>query len=154
MADKKNSMLALEHFKDMIQPQKILMEQFEEVLTTFKHLNLYGVNIKISPNLIFRFTSNGKKEIGAYKIHTSKSKPFSNSQSKVVATLLYQFLSEHVAEEDEYVNPELCFCLDIFAGTTINSGSRISVDMRNIKKICTELPKKWDGVVQGKNFAA
>lgn len=44
IADKKNSMLALEHFKNMILPKKIIMEQFEEVSTTFKHLNLYGIN--------------------------------------------------------------------------------------------------------------
>jgi hypothetical protein len=142
--DRKNSILALEQFKEMVLPEKIIRNELEEVKTTFKYINLYGVNIKISPNLIFRITINGKKEIGACKIYTAKGKPFSNSQSKVIATLLYQFLSEHVAKEDEYVNPELCFCVDVFAGTTINSGSRISVDMKNIKFICAEIPRKWD----------
>lgn len=154
ISDKENSSIALNRFKELILPKQILENELELISTKSKHFTLFGVRIKISPNLIFRINIDGVNHIGACKIHISKGKPFSNKQSKIVATLLYQFLSNHVAEEDDYVNPELCFCLDPFAGTTINSYSKITVDMKIIKQLCSEIPKKWDIVVQEQNFAA
>jgi len=116
-------------------------------------LNFNGVTILISPNIIFRITIAGVKHIGACKIHVSKGKPFSNKQSKVVATLLNQYLSNCVVSEDEEVNPELCFCLDPFAGTTINSYSRILVDMNVVKQICEEITQTWVGNQNQTNVA-
>ena len=104
-----------------------------------KHINFHGITVKVSPNVIFRVNVDGVKHIGACKIHTSKGKKFSTKQSKLVAAVLELYLSNCVAAEDEYVNPVLCFCLDPFAGTTINSNSKIGLDMAEVKLMCEEI---------------
>lgn len=150
--DQKVNIAILERFKEMSFPKVIIGKKLEKIHTEYTTMPFYGVNIKIVPTLIFRININGKKHIGACMVHSSQKSPFTVTQSKIVATLLYQFLSYCIAQEDEYVNPELCFCIDPYAGTTINSNSHFSVDMKNIKKICSELPKNWYIAVQA--FAA
>ncbi|OFY90175.1 MAG: hypothetical protein A3K10_15155 [Bacteroidetes bacterium RIFCSPLOWO2_12_FULL_31_6] len=142
--DKVNSITALEKFKTMLLPSHLVENKLEAVKTKVKYLPIYGVNIKVSPNLIFRTTINGQKVIGAFKIHTSKGKPFGHQQSALVAQLINQFLSTYVAEEDEFVDPQLCFCIDVFAGTTINSSSKIGYNMKQIIDVCKQIPKLWD----------
>jgi hypothetical protein len=145
ISDRINSITALENYRNMLFPKLITENKLEIIRAKQKHLNFNGITIKISPNIIFGIMIDGVKHIGACKIHVSKGKPFSNKQSKVVATLLNQYLSNCVAGEDEYVNPELCFCLDPFAGTTINSFTKILVDMKIIKEVCEEIKKNFGG---------
>lgn len=153
ISDRINSITALQNYQNMLLPKLITENKLELITAKQKHLKFNGITIKISPNIIFRIVIDGVKHIGACKIHVSKGKPFSNKQSKVVATLLYQYLSNCVAEEDEFVNPELCFCLDPFAGTTINSYSKILVDMKIIKEVCEEINKSLGDAQNQKNVA-
>lgn len=127
-------------FSDVLKNQKL-----ERVKFKMKILNIYGVNIKISPNLIYRVENNGKKVIGALKVHLSKGKPFTHRQSALVAQLLHQYLS-NFANEDEIVDPQLCICIDPFAGTTISASNKIKLDMKEIKLLCKEIPIIWDQV--------
>ncbi len=153
ISDRKNSLIALESYQNMLLPKLITENKLELIKAKQTFLNFNGITIKISPNIIFRITIDGVKHIGACKIHVSKGKPFSNKQSKVVATLLNQYLSNCVAAEDEYVNPEFCFCLDPFAGTTINSFSKILLDMKVIKDVCDEINKSLGGAQNQINVA-
>jgi hypothetical protein len=137
----KNSILALTNFKEMILPDLIKDNSLEIVKADQKYLNLYGVHIIIAPNILFRITIDNNKYLGAVKFHISKEKKFSVNQSKLVASLIYQYLSNVVAEEDDIVLPELCLCMDAFAKTTVNSFTRIKYDMSQIKKACDEILK-------------
>ncbi len=143
--DKDNSILALERYKKLNLPDVISNGRIQKVMTKAKYLPIYGVNIKVSPNLIFRTVIDGQKTIGAIKLHVSKGKPFNRRQSALVAQLLNQFLSNFVVEEDEVVDPQLCICIDPFAGTTISAFNKINLDMKELKMICSEiLPAIWD----------
>ena len=144
--DRVNSIIVLNKYKDMLLPKLITENKLEVIIPKQKHLNYNGITINIAPNIIFGFDVDGIKHIGACKIHISKEKSFSNKQSKLVATLLELYLSNCVAGENDYVNPQLCFCLDPFAGTTINSNSRISLDMNVVKEICEEIKREVGGV--------
>lgn len=148
--DNINSIEALNKFKQMALNSIITTNELEIVKTKEKYFKYNGIEINVSPNLIFRVVIDGKKHIGACKIHVSKGKPFSNKQSKLVANIIEQFLSNCVAAEDEYVNPLLCFCLDPFAGTTINSNSRVSIDMKQLKAICDNIAARFDDLEKRK----
>lgn len=145
--DRKNSMVALENFKKMLLPDSIKKNKIEIIKPKQKHLNYNDISIIISPNIVFRVIIDGVKYIGACKIHISKGKVFSNKQSKLVANLLEQYLSNCVAEEDEIVDPVLCFCLDPFAGTTINSNSKVDIDMKQVKQLCSEIKLSLDKIL-------
>ncbi|HKC69408.1 MAG TPA: hypothetical protein VKG26_14330 [Bacteroidia bacterium] len=137
--DRTNSIIVLDKFKKMLLSDLIKENKLEIISPKQKHINFKGITINISPNIIFRVTIDGTKYIGACKIHISKGKPFSHKQSKLVANLIEQYLSNVVAEEDEVVDPVLCFCLDPFAGTTINSNSQAGYDMKLVKQLCSEI---------------
>lgn len=146
--DRELSIIALKNFKGMKFPSLISDYKLEEISVKQKSLFLYGLEILIAPNLIFRITKDGKKYIGALKIHVSKSKPFVISQSSTVAALINLYLNEAVAKEDEIVLPELCLCIDLFNKTTVNSQSKIKYDMSNLKAVCREISVIWEQLVK------
>lgn len=133
------SITALEKYSGMALPQRVREYKLEILSIEQKYLPFYGVRVRVAPDLIFRITVDGIKYIGACKLHVSKDKVFSTKQSKLVAALIELYLNNCVAEEDEIVDPVLCFCLDPFAGTTINSNSKVNLDMAVVKKLCDEI---------------
>jgi hypothetical protein len=148
-----NSVIVLEKFKEMPLNKLIRENELEILKPEQKHIDFHGITIKVSPNIIFRVTIDEIKYIGACKIHVSKEKAFSHKQSKVVASLLELYLSNCVAEEDEIVDPVLCFCLDPFAGTTINSNSKVAFDMKLVKEMCKEIKRLYDLKVDREDVA-
>lgn len=143
ISDQKNSIIALERYIEMVLPEAIIENKIELIKVTHKFLTFKGVRIKISPNVIFRVVIEGKSHVGACKIHVSKGKPFSNKQSQVVATLLNLFLSNIETDENDFVNPELCFCLDPFAGTIINSANKVKMDSKTVNEACLDIIQRW-----------
>lgn len=150
--DQKVNIAILERFRGMSIPSILVGNKLEKVLPKANNMPFYGIGIKIVPSLTFRINSSGQKQIGACMIHASKEHPFSTAESKIVAALLYSFLSNCVAEEDEVVNPDLCFCIDPYAGTTVISNKYFPADMKIIQKICSELPAIYD--VAARSLAA
>lgn len=137
--DNKYSIEALELFKKMPLPAFIKGYELEKIQTEAKFLPIYNINIKISPNCIFRIEHEGQKYIGAFKIHIAKTDPFNNQQSALVAQLLNQFLSNFVVKEDEIVDPRLCICIDPFEQTIINASHKMKLDMKQLKAVCGEI---------------
>ena len=54
---------------------------------------IYGVEITVSPDVVFVFDYNGKRYIGGVKIHLSKGDIFDLNESKMVATILHKHIS-------------------------------------------------------------
>ncbi|MFZ5551875.1 MAG: hypothetical protein ACOZCO_02075 [Bacteroidota bacterium] len=146
--DKECSIEALKKFQKIELPTLIKENKVEVISSELKYLTFYGVRVKLKPTLVFKIKMNGEIHVGACQIHISKRKPFNNSQSKIVTTLLYQYVSNHITLEGEIPNPELCFCIDPFAGTTINSFSNITLDMIKIKEMCYSMHKAWKQVIR------
>lgn len=146
--DKVNSIAALNKWKDQMIPDDLYGAGLEVIKVKQKDLVIYGVSIKVSPNLIFRIKENGANRIGAIKLHVSKNKQFSVKQSSMVAQVINQYLSNVVAEEDDIVDPKLCLCIDPFAGTTVSAFDKINFEMKVLKEICKEIPGIWDGASQ------
>ena len=137
--DHKYSIESLELFKKMPLPPFVKNFPMENILTDAQFLPIHNINIKISPNAIFRIEHEGQKYIGAFKLHIAKTDPFNNQQSALVAQLLNQFLSNFVVKEDEIVDPRLCICVDPFAQTIINASHKMALDMKQLKVICDEI---------------
>jgi hypothetical protein len=148
-----NSIVALENFKKMLLSNLVKSNKLEIISPRQKHINYNGITINISPNIIFRITIDSKRYVGACKIHISKGKPFSHRQSKLVANLIEQYLSNCIAEEEDVVDPVLCFCLDPFAGTTINSNSKVVIDMKVVKQLCEDIKQGLGGIQARGNVA-
>lgn len=148
-SNKVSSLEALTNWMEMSLPQELINSKLEKIITKAKYYPLHGVQIKVSPSVIFRVVINGQKYIGAIKVHISKGKPFSNKQSALVAQLLNLFLSSFVAEEDEIVDPRLCLCIDPFAHSVITASHKIRYDVKQIKNACAEIQRIWNNESQG-----
>lgn len=137
--DQEYSLEAAELFKNIPLPEFLKNGKLELIRTQAKFLPIHKINIIISPNAIFRLEYEGKKYLGAVKVHVAKGKAFNNRQSALVAQLLNQFLSNFVASEDEIVHPRLCICIDPFAQTIINASHKMKLDMKQLKMVCDEI---------------
>jgi hypothetical protein len=144
--DRKVSLEAMERFVRMKLPEILKdMDDFEILKKfEFKSFIFSGVNILVSPDVIVRGSINGKKYIGALKLHVSKSGAFDPEQSKYVATCIYNYLKSMVRDEDVIVLPQLCFSLDVFADTIISAPSNINYINIKIDEYCKQIIKLWD----------
>jgi hypothetical protein len=146
--DQKVNIHLLECFKGMRMPDLLAGRYLERLNPQIKTMPFYGINIKIVPSLTFRLDIKGDQHIGAYMLHASKKYPFSLTESKIVSALLYSFLNNCVVGESEIVNPDLCFCLDPYAGTTVVSNKYFPSDMKIVEKICAGIPRNFEIAAQ------
>lgn len=137
--DKRKSVEALTNLKEMILPEEVANSTLEKVRVKEKSLLIYGVRIKISPSLVYRIRIGDYTYLGAMKVHISDSKKFTTQQSSLVAQIIYMYLSRVVAEENDIVLPQLCFCLDLFSKTTVTAHDKISYEMGKLSILCNQL---------------
>lgn len=141
--DKQVSLEALERFVEMQLPKFINEIEYSTLKPNQKVIQIEGVSVVVSPDIIIKGTINGKTVYGAVKIHISKGKPFDFEQSKLVSHLIYQYLINEVADDSSEVIPEFCLSLDIF-GNRITSADKNdkSID-EEIKVLCLEFKNLW-----------
>jgi hypothetical protein len=102
-----------------------------------------NVSIGISPELIFKTKIKGKISYGGIKVHISKNKPFDLDQCQKVSTMLMQYIQKNIADDDEVVMPNFCFCLDVFSERLIPAEKKNRSIITNIHDICEEIKSKW-----------
>lgn len=107
-----------------------------------KSIFVNGVEIIVSPDVIFKISLNGKTYLGAVKVHISKNNIFDNQQSRYIASLIYKYLNDVIAKEEE-VMPELCLAIDVFGGKAISAPRRFKETMNDIEVICEEVKSLW-----------
>lgn len=146
LADKQVSIEALKKIRTLKLPKLFSIIKYEIVKPDSKYIVMEGVDIIISPDIIIKAKFKGKIVYGACKIHICKSKPFDHNQGQYVATLLHQYLITSVAQEDEIVLPELCFCLDVFSDRIVSASDKSTKIIGEIKTFCLEVKKIWDSL--------
>ncbi|WP_345274007.1 hypothetical protein [Flaviramulus aquimarinus] len=109
-----------------------------------KSIFLNGVEIIISPDVIFRIKANGKIYLGAVKVHISKNNVFDNIQSRYISSLINKYLKEVVAKEDEEVLEELCLSIDVFGEKVISVPKNLSKSLAEIEVICANVKSVWN----------
>ncbi|MDA3883407.1 MAG: hypothetical protein PF481_08970 [Bacteroidales bacterium] len=98
-----------------------------------------GLLVRVSPDLIFRWEVDGKKYVGGLKFHIGKSKILPSSTGIMRAVLIYDFLRQEVAKEDEIVDFSYCFCYDVFYDNLYKSPTNSVFYLRKLKQACTEI---------------
>src|SRR5690606_32693181 len=78
-------------------------------------MTIASVSVSINPDLLIYNTVRGVRNVGAIKIHLSKSNTLSQESQRVVAAILYQYVKDHVAEVGEKPSLKLCFSSDVFS---------------------------------------
>ncbi|AJR04773.1 hypothetical protein [Siansivirga zeaxanthinifaciens] len=107
-------------------------------------IELNGVEIIISPDVIFKIKIGEKIFLGAVKIHISKNNIFDKVQSRYISSLLSKYLSEVVASEGEIVLEEFCLSIDVFGESVIKVPNNLSKTLSEIEFICEEIKSLWN----------
>ena len=81
-------------------------------------LVIHGVDISVRPEIILRGTGkSGKKQVGALKVHFSRTFPLTDASAGYVAAILQRYAQDKLIGVDEIVGPSYCFVVDIGSGT-------------------------------------
>jgi hypothetical protein len=137
------SIEALNRYIQMKLPQLLRDFDYTILKPPVKSIMIEDVEIIVAPDLVIRGEIRGKTVIGGLKIHISKHKPFELKESNLVSSILYKYLAEKVAQEDELVLPELCFALDVFGQRIVNAPKNSNVIIQEVRMICEQVKQFW-----------
>lgn len=145
--DVNNSILALRTFINSEFPKYFakIKCSFNSKITT-KEYYINKMLVRVSPDLIFRWEIDGKKYIGGVKFHIGKTKKLDSNIGIMRATLIYDFLKNEIAQNDEQVDNNYCFCYDVFFNQLFTSPQNIFFYMNRLKKACDEIYQKLHNV--------
>lgn len=139
--DYRNSADSIDHF---LNQEKSALSGLDFVAPedNFKMV-IAGVSISINPDLIIYNTIRGVRNVGAIKMHLSKSNTLTLDSQKAVAAILHQYVKDHIAEAGERPNPNLCFSSDIFSEKIVLSPSSHVRIMQKVEIACEEIALRW-----------
>jgi hypothetical protein len=143
--DRQVSLEALKRFVNIKLP-KLLEEVPHDIIKKVpsKSIIVSGVEIIISPDVIYKLKLNGKIYVGGVKVHISKNNIFDNQQSRYISSLIYKYLKDVVVEEGEEVLEELCLSIDVFGEKAISTPKNLPQAINEIKSICEEVKLVWN----------
>ena len=143
--DRAVSLEALNRYVSFKLPDLLKTVPYEIVKTVeCKSIYIKGVEIIISPDVIFRLKANGKVYLGAVKVHISKNNVFDNMQSRYVSSLINKYLKDIVAKDEEEVLDELCLSIDVFGEKVISVPKNLYKSLSEIEVICEEVKSFWN----------
>lgn len=142
--DRTVSLEAMEKFLKMQIP-KIFKDMDYEILKKpkIRTLEISGVDVIVSPDLIVKVEIDGVIHYGGVKIHIAKGSKFDSRQQRYVATAIHNYLETVVASEDEVVLPEMCLSVDVFGAGIISAPNDLESYIRDMEVICEEIKTLW-----------
>lgn len=102
-----------------------------------------GVQISLSPELIFSFKSNGKNVYGCIKIHISKTKPFNLQQCQYSSWLIAHYLDKNYTDSNSIVEPMFCLTIDVFSNRIVPASRDFRANVKTLKSVCEEIRENW-----------
>lgn len=102
-----------------------------------------GVEVIVSPDIIFKIILKDELYMGAVKLHISKNNIFDVKKSKKVSTILYKYMTELSGNYNSKVLPELCFSMDVFGERVVPSPLNFKDSISEIEFICEEVKVLW-----------
>ncbi len=141
--DREVSILALQRMIEMNLSRLLGKVKYEVVKSEIKSININGVKITISPEVIIKVVIDGKVMYGGVKIHIGKTKPFNLEQCSYVAILLHDFLLT-IKNEGQEVLPQFCLCIDVFGNRIVSAKEIHHEESRKINVLCHEIIDLWD----------
>lgn len=124
---------------------KILKEVPHEVIKVqdLKSIFINGVEVIVSPDVIYRFEINDQTYLGGVKIHISKNDCFDIKQCKYMSTLIFEYLNQVVRKSDEVVLADACIAIDVFGGQLVSGPTNYLDSIQDIKLVCEEIKSIW-----------
>jgi len=111
-----------------------------------KDYELNGLIVRVTPDVVFDWLEDGIKNIGAIKFHFGKSKALASQTGRLRSSLICDFLIKTVAENNDFVNPQYCYCVDVFQGKAFAAPAIITPDLLLLKESCKEINTLWNAV--------
>lgn len=143
--DKQVSIEALRMFKEIKLPELLMNIPFEIIKSKkVKSIYINGVEVKISPDVIYRINIGGQKYIGGIKLHVAKGNIFQSKQLKYISSSIYEYLKEIVVSEDEIVMKGLCLSLDVFGKRVISAPNDNMKSIKTLNELCGEIKWLWN----------
>lgn len=107
-------------------------------------LQVGGVQISVRPDLLVRgHDRHGEPWFGAVKVHISKGFPLNELAAQYSATLLHQWVEQHLSTEHEPANHKACLVLDVFAQTVWTAPRSHRRRRADIAVACEEIALRW-----------
>lgn len=143
--NKVNSIEAIESFLKMKLPEDFTILDKEKYAYLNEPLRVFGVWVKVTPNVIFKTKIKDQIVIGAIKLHSAKTSHFNKLRMKIVAHLLKKFLERLLKDNKDghLILPKYCLCVDVFAQSL--ESAPVGTDEPNLKleRASLEYIKKW-----------
>ena len=81
-------------------------------------LTVRGLQLQVTPNCVFEFEKDGKKEVGAIWF-IAKLNGFSKDELGMFANILWLYLNAHFSK-DRIINPQYCIAVDVYKGQDVS----------------------------------
>lgn len=110
-------------------------------------LLIHGVEVSIRPEIILRGSGKkSKKYVGAIKLHFSKTFPLNTDAAGYISALLQEYCEIDLKQNDEVVNPEYCFVIDIGSKTVFKGVKSIAARKKDIEAECKNISGLWPSI--------
>lgn len=141
--DKAVSLEALKRFINIRLPSMLKRIDYKVLRPKRRTIELKEVEIIVAPDIVIHGKFKGQAVLGGIKIHISKTKPFDLTKAQYVSSVICKYLKEVVAKDDEYVLPELCFCLEVFDDRLVPAPEKYEEIIEKVKLLCDEVKILW-----------
>lgn len=104
--------------------------------------NIYkylGIDILVSPNIIFKSDYKGKKIVGSVKLYNNSTRPLSLIKLKMMSYFSYLLLKKNYCINGEEVLPQFCLTIDVINKRCIQCPEKSNVPIDNIRQIHEEI---------------
>jgi hypothetical protein len=106
-------------------------------------VNIAGVDISVNPDLIITKRINANIQLGAAKLHLSKSNYLSTESQEIVALMLHNYANDYMLGSGEVANPKLSVSIDVFNQTIECCPKAFKTRMKFIYAACEEIALRW-----------
>ena len=112
-------------------------------------LVMHGVNISVRPEIILRGTGkSGKTQVGALKVHFSRTFPLTDVSAGYVAAVLQRYVADKLIGGDEIVGPSYCFVIDIGSRTVHPSVKATAARLKGLESDCQNIAAIWPTITR------
>lgn len=135
---------AIERFLEMLDDIDLMGADPELGAHAPNKLTFHNVEISVRPEIVVRGTGlKGKKLIGAWKLHFSKTRPMTDESAAYVSAIVQEYCKVHLAEDDETVNPAYCQVIDIASGVVFPGVKATAARMKDVAAECQNINGLW-----------
>ncbi len=107
-------------------------------------LTFHNVEISVRPDIILRGDGpKGKKLVGAWKFHFSKTRPHTEASAGYVSAIVQEYCRLHIAAADEIVNPTYCKVIDVASGQVFPGVKATTQRMKDVAAECQNISGLW-----------